>query len=253
MDLTEFLKSQMAQSLSPTIVDQISRQLGTPPEQTAQAASSAISVLLNGLAQNASTPAGAEALNNALERDQHGSILDMLGGLLAGGAQAQAPAAKPAGLDLGGLLGGLLGGGAKQASTGGIDLGGLLGSMLGGSNNTKATNGTAILGHILGRRTEDTAAQIGQNTGIGMGNSLKLMSMLAPIVMGMLGKTKQQGQLNADGLGGLLDSFLRTNVQPGKPAAETNLGMAGRLLDRDGDGSAVDDIARMIGGFLFKR
>lgn len=275
MDLTNFLKDQMAQSLSPAIIDQISQQLGTPPEQTSQAASSAMSVLLTSLARNAATPTGAEALNNALERDNHGSILDVLGGLLGGGAQQQAPA-KPAGMDLGGLLGGLMGGGQKTNSqAGGIDLGGLLGglmgsgggqqsggmdmgsilgSLLGGAGgSSKAANGAAILGHILGRRTEDTAAQIGQNTGIGTGNTLKLMAMLAPIVMGMLGKTKKAGGLNAEGLGGLLDGFMRTNVQPGKPAAETNLGLAGRILDRDGDGSAIDDIAGMIGGFLSRR
>ncbi len=276
MDLTSFLKDQMAQSLSPAMIDQISQQLGTPPEQTSQAASSALSVLLSSLARNAATPTGAEALNNALERDNHGSILDILGGLMGGGAQQQAPA-RPAGMDLGGLLGSLMGGGGQKTNTraggvdlgsllgglmggggqqqsGGMDMGSILGSLLGGAGgNSKAANGAAILGHILGRRTEDTAAQIGQNTGIGTANTIKLMAMLAPIVMGMLGKTKKAGGLNADGLGGLLDSFMRTNVQPGKPAAETNLGLAGRLLDRDGDGSAIDDIAGMIGGFLSRR
>jgi hypothetical protein len=123
--------------------------------------------------------------------------------------------------------------------------------MLGGQNN-RAANGSGILEHILGRRKEDTASQIGQSSGMDSGSALKLMGMLAPIVMGMLGKTKKQGNLNADGLGGLLDGFMRKNVQPTKPAAETNLGMAGRLLDRDGDGSAIDDIAGMIGGFLFR-
>lgn len=250
MDLTDFLKGQMQQSLSPALVDQISKQLGASPEQTGQAASSAMSVLLNALARNAATPDGARSLNNALERDNHGSILDVLGNVMGGGQSA--PAAPAGGLDLGGLLGSLMGGGS-QSPAGGLDLGGLLGSVLGGGASTKAADGSGILEHILGRRKQDTAEQIGQSSGIGAGNALKLMGMLAPIVMGMLGKTKQKGNLNADGLGGLLDSFLRSNVQPNKPAAETNLGMAGRLLDRDGDGSAVDDIAGMIGGFLFNR
>lgn len=229
MDLTDFLKGQMQQSLSPGMVEQMSRQLGTSPEQTSQAASSAMSVLLSSLARNAATPDGAQSLNNALEKDQHGSILDMLGGALGGAMTSSAPASGGLG-DLGGLLTGMLGGG-----------------------NSRAANGSGILEHILGRRQLDTAEQIGQSSGIGSGNALKLMAMLAPIVMGMLGKTKQQGNLGADGLGGLLDSFMRSNVQPNKPAAETNIGLAGRLLDRDGDGSAIDDIAGMIGGFLSRR
>lgn len=254
MDLTEFLKGQMQQSLSPALIEQMAGQLGenVAPQQAQQAASSAVSVLLNALARNAATPAGAESLNNALEKDNHGSLLDgLLGGLTGGGQSAPA-----GGMDLGGLIGGLMGGGSKSGSAGGMDMGGLLGGlvtgMLGGNNN-RAANGAGILKHILGRRTEDTAAQIGQQSGLSTESTMKMMAMLAPIVMGMLGKTKQQGNLNADGLGGLLDGFLRTNVNPQKPAAQTNIGLATQFLDRDGDGSAIDDIAGMLGGFLSRK
>lgn len=242
----------MKQSLSPDMVEHMSQQLGASPEQTGKAASSAMSVLLSALARNASTPSGASSLNNALEKDNHGSILDMLGGALGGGNSSSSSAGGGLAGALGSLLGGQSAGGNAGSGLGGA-LGGLLTGMLSGGGNNRAANGAGILKHILGRRAEDTASQIGQESGLGTGNTLKLMSMLAPIVMGMLGKTKQQGQLNADGLGGLLDGFMRKNVQPSRPSAETNLGLAGRLLDRDGDGSAIDDIAGMIGGFLSKR
>lgn len=253
MDLNDFLKSQIQRSLSPELVNQMAGQLGegATPQQTQQAAGTAVSVLLNALARNASTPSGASALNNALEKDQHGSLLDtLLGG---DDTPAQRHSAGP---DLGGLLGSLLGSGGRSSASGGqADVGGLLGGlvngMLGGSQS-RAANGSGILEHILGRRKQDTAEQIGQRSGLNTGQTLKLMSMLAPIVMGMLGKTKQRGQLNADGLGGLLDGFLRTNVSPQKPANQTKIGLEG-LLDRDGDGSAIDDIAGMIGGFLTRR
>lgn len=255
MDLTDFLKSQMQQSLSPALINQMTQQLGedVEPQQAQQAASSAVSVLLNALARNAATPDGANSLNNALEKDNHGSLLDgILGGLAGGGGQS-APAG---GMDLGGLLGGLMGSGNQSGSGGGLDMGGVLGGlvtgMLGG-NSSRAANGAGILEHILGRRTQDTAEQIGQQSGLSTASTMKLMAMLAPIVMGMLGKTKQKGNLNADGLGGLLDGFLRSNVNPQKPASQTNIGLAGRLLDRDGDGSAIDDIAGMLGGFLSRK
>lgn len=252
MDLTDFLKSQMQQTLSPQLVEQMANQLGenVSPQQAQTAASSTMSVLLNALARNAATPSGAQALNNALEKDNHGSLLDSL---LGGGGSSAPQSSSPMG-GLGGLLGSVLGGGSSQG--GGMDIGGLLGGlvtgMLGG-NQSRAANGAGILDHILGRRKEDTAAQIGQKSGLSTGSTLKLMAMLAPIVMGMLGKTKQKGNLNADGLGGLLDGFLRSNVNPQKPASQTNIGLATSLLDRDGDGSAIDDIAGMIGGFLSRR
>lgn len=249
MDLTDFLKGQMQESLSPALIEQLSRQMGdgVSAQQTQQAATSTMSVLLNALARNAATPAGAESLNNALEKDHHENVLDAVLGGLGGGNKSTG-----GGLDLGGLIGALAGGGKSSNSGMGNVLGGLVGSMLGGNNN-RAANGAGILKHILGRRTQDTAEQIGRNSGIGTGNTMKMMAMLAPIVMGMLGKTKKKGNLNADGLGGLLDGFLRSNVSPSKPASQTNIGLAGRLLDRDGDGSAIDDIAGMLGSFLSKR
>ena len=226
MDLQEYLEGQMKETLNPGLIEHLGNQMGVSKEQAGGAAGNIMSVLLNALARNAATPQGAESLNSALEKDNHGGLLETIMGSLAGG---------------------------NRPNTGGslLDLGGLITGMLSGQQS-RAANGAGILKHILGRRTEDTAAQIGQKTGIGTGNTIKMMAMLAPIVMGMLGKTKKAGNLSADGLGGLLDGFLRKNIQPGRPAQETNIGLAGRLLDRDGDGSAIDDIAGMIGGFLFR-
>lgn len=185
-------------------MDMLTRQMGggVSREQTASASSSIISVLINAMARNAATPDGAESLNNALERDNHGSLLDNLTDLIGGGM-----------------------------------------------TNNRAANGGGILKHILGRRTNDTVEQLGQRTGMSTGSILQMMTTLAPVLMGVLGRTKQQANLNADGLGGLLDGFMRRNVQPSRPAQQTNIGLGG-LLDRDGDGSAIDDIAGMLGGFF---
>ncbi|MEM8586349.1 MAG: DUF937 domain-containing protein, partial [Bacteroidota bacterium] len=201
MDLTSLLKDQLQGQLSGGLMDMLSNQMGggVSRQQTASASNSIISVLLSAMARNAATPAGAESLNNALERDNHGGLLDSLTDLVGGGM-----------------------------------------------SNNRAANGSGILKHILGRRTDDTVAQIGQRTGMSTGNVMQLMTTLAPVVMGVLGRTKQTGGLNADGLGGLLDGFMRESVQPQRPARETNIGLGG-LLDRDGDGSAIDDIAGMIG------
>jgi hypothetical protein len=69
--------------------------------------------------------------------------------------------------------------------------------------------------------------------------------MLAPIVMGYLGKQKQTQGVGADGLGGLLGGLMGGAQQQQPQGSDGIMGMLGGLLDSDGDGSAMDDIASM--------
>jgi hypothetical protein len=63
-------------------LDAIGQQTGASPNQAKAALASAIPILMNALAKNSSTPDGAEALQNAINRDHDGSLLDNLGGFL---------------------------------------------------------------------------------------------------------------------------------------------------------------------------
>jgi hypothetical protein len=76
---------------------------------------------------------------------------------------------------------------------------------------------------------------------------MQILMMLAPVVMGMLGRAKQQQGLDP---GGLSDMLGQQSAQAQQ--ASGMMGMLGQLLDRNHDGSAVDDIAGMIGG-MFRR
>ena len=69
--------------------------------------------------------------------------------------------------------------------------------------------------------------------------------MLAPMVMGALGRQKRQQGLDAGSLAGVLGAE-RQQMEQSNPA----MGMLGSLLDRDDDGSVVDDIAKMGKGLL---
>ena len=84
------------------------------------------------------------------------------------------------------------------------DVMGLVGGMMSGQQQGGAANGMGILGHILGGQQEVAAEQVSQSSGLSMGQVMKLMPILAPIVMGVLGKAKSQGNLGIGDLAGLL-------------------------------------------------
>lgn len=120
----------------------------------------------------------------------------------------------------------------------------LLGA-LGGSGQVDA--GSAILNHVLGNKQTVASRALGQSAGIDASSANELLAMLAPIVLGELGKTKQQQGLNASDLSQLLQGERKT--------ADSQLGGLSRLLDMDGDGDVTDDMLKMgssLLGRLFK-
>lgn len=77
--LTQMLMTQLAG----TAISQISGKIGADSSTTSKAIAIAVPLLISALARNSSTPAGAEALNEAVARDHDGSILDNLGGFFS--------------------------------------------------------------------------------------------------------------------------------------------------------------------------
>ena len=65
-----------------------------------------------------------------------------------------------------------------------------LSDYLGGTAqlNPRTTNGAGILEHTLGSRQGDMAQALSAKSGLDLGSIMKLLPLLAPIVMGMLGK-----------------------------------------------------------------
>ena len=94
------LMDLLGDSLDQGTVSQIGDQLGVDPQTAQNAISAAIPMIVAGLARNAQTPQGADALHGALSRDHDGSLLDDLGGFLGGGG---------GGAGMGGLGGAILG------------------------------------------------------------------------------------------------------------------------------------------------
>ncbi len=194
MDLTSLIQSQISSGL----IEQLSQQLGgVEKEKTAAATTGILASLLGAMAKNASTPDGAAALNNALEKDHDGSILNDVIGMVTGQA---APA------------------------------------------NDRAVNGAGILNHVLGGKQGGVVDMISKMSGLESNKTGDLMTMLAPVVMGMLGKAKRENNLDASGISDVLGGFA-------KQQKDTNpmMGMVTKMLDADGDGSIVDDVLGMLG------
>ncbi len=123
------------------------------------------------------------------------------------------------------LVGGAASGGAQQ-------------------NSGLAQNGAGIINMLMGDKQGGIINMISQMSGLESGKTGNLMAMLAPIIMGALGKSKQQGGLD---IGGIMNMLQGTQQQAsGNPAMD----LIGKFLDKDGDGDFKDDLLSGIGGNL---
>jgi len=118
------------------------------------------------------------------------------------------------------------------------DIGGFL-------NQGDTSDGAGILRHVLGQKQGNVEAGIGKMSGMDSGSVGQILAMVAPLVMGALGKQKQQQGLDLSGLTGLLG---QENQAVGRKSPEA-MGLMGSLLDTDGDGQIADDVME-IGGKL---
>jgi len=112
--------------------------------------------------------------------------------------------------------------------------------------------GDGILKHVLGSRRPVAEQQMSRKSGLDTASIGRLLTMLAPMIMGFLGRNQRQRGLDAGGLAGLLGGERQT-AERQAPGA---MGMLSQLLDSDGDGDITDDVARIGGGLLsrlFKR
>jgi len=83
------LMDMLTQTLGTTAVNHMAQKMGVDSKLTRAAISLAVPMLIKSLAKNASNKEGARSLNNALERDHDGSLLDNLTGFLDGNRQQQ--------------------------------------------------------------------------------------------------------------------------------------------------------------------
>lgn len=117
-------------------------------------------------------------------------------------------------------------------------LSGLLGE--GNADSSLLNDGAGILKHVLGGNQQRVEQNISKTSGMDVDSVAKIIKMAAPILMGMLGSQKRKGKVDQGGIGGLLGSVL------GKGSSSGSL--IESLLDSNGDGSILDDLAGMVLG-----
>ncbi len=123
------------------------------------------------------------------------------------------------------------------------DLVGLLGAASGGGAGGGLADGAKILGHIFGGRNDNVATAVSQKSGLDLGTVMKLLPILAPIVMGFIGKMKNDNGLDQSAVSQALGQE-KAAVQEQEPGLGGLLGM----LDADGDGDIMGEIGGLLGG-----
>ena len=146
-------------------------------------------------------PNEAEALNNALDKDHDGSILD-------NPAQVEA----------------------------------------------RVQEGGSILDHIFGGQKAQVENQLSQNTGISMDKIGPVLAMLAPLIMGYIGKEKQSNGVNSGGgLGDLLGGILggaqnQAQAEPSNPLNDTLGSVLGGGSQQSSGNPLNDILGSVLGG-----
>ena len=127
--------------------------------------------------------------------------------------------------------------------------GSILNNVMGFLDNPQSEDGLGILGHLFGNSTSNVAQAVSKSSGLDQNSSMQLLTMLAPLVLGFLGKEKKQNNLDADGLNNLT-SMLSNNLSQSNPDI---MSFVGSLLDSNKDGNFLDEALGMLGGFFGKK
>ena len=194
---------------------QVGAQLGLDQNQSKSAIAALLPAISSALKQNTNNPQGLAGLLGALQKGNHEEYLD-----------------NP--------------------------------QMLG--QQQTVNDGNAILGHLFGSKdvSRAVAGHAAQKTGIGADVLKKLLPLVATMAMGSLSKQTRQPTMKSaltglamqhlmgggqkSGLGSILGAVTGANNRQRQQAQQTHqqgMGIIGKLLDADGDGSMMDDVLRM--------
>ncbi len=136
--------------------------------------------------------------------------------------------------------------GALQRDHDGSILEDLLGNL---SNKKTVDDGSAILGHVFGDKRGGFEQNISRSSGLDTETTVQLVSMLAPVVLGVLGQMRHKETMDPQGVASLLQDERQT--------AESAVPGMASFLDMDGDGDITEEVvslgANLLSSFLSKK
>ena len=185
----------IAQQISGGAARAMAQKIGISENTANTAVQLAVPLILAALARNASQPAEAQSLHQAIQKDHDGSIFDNLMGYLG---------------------------------------------------NPQNANGPGILSHVFGGQQPAVATNLSQAAGLDQNSASSVLEMVAPLVMGAVGRQQQQEGLDASGLSNLLND----QQQQAEATAPDLMSSLNSMLDQNQDGSSMDDLAAMAGKFF---
>jgi len=123
------------------------------------------------------------------------------------------------------------------------DVGGYLGKP-------EAADGAGILGHILGGKQAPIEQGLAKSSGLSAAQVAQLMQVVAPLLMGLLGKKQRAKALDPNGLSAYLGGKRQVEEQQRPDMMKV---LAGMLDAGKGGGSSMDDIMGMAGKLFGRR
>ena len=129
--------------------------------------------------------------------------------------------------------------------------GSVLNNLEGYLKNPDLKDGAGILNHLFGAQTSNVAQAVSASSGLSQEGSIKMLQMMAPLVLGVLGQQKKENNLDAKGVGNLTSMFA-SNLTSNKNVSGI-MGTVTNMLDSNKDGNVVDDLLGLAGKFLGKK
>ena len=118
--------------------------------------------------------------------------------------------------------------------------GGILSNLAGFFDQDDTSVGDGILKHVFGNTRADVEQKAAAAAGVSSDTAKHALSLLAPAIMGVLGKSKREKGLDAGGIADLLKGA-QGQLSSTSVVRDALTGM----LDRDNDGDIKDDVLAM--------
>ncbi len=114
-------------------------------------------------------------------------------------------------------------------------------------NNVDKNDGAKMLNHIFSNKNQTVQNNLAQQTGLETNQVSSMLQQLAPLLIGVLGNQQKQQNIDVNSLSSMMNGALKKSGKGGM------MDLAEQFLDADKDGSIVDDVGKMLGGFFKKK